>query len=132
MSEKALVDHPFVRLEPQVRDYVEVQNPQNTVQLLKVLAKFEEIYARQYEVREIVIMWKGEVEMSVGCLMLVIIEEIGEILKWCVDRVMVEMIIGVTTRIAVKEIRGSGAGIGFKTMIEDLTIWDINLEIEVK
>ncbi|GFU19182.1 uncharacterized protein TNCV_4397661 [Trichonephila clavipes] len=39
-------------------------------------------------------MWKDEVGMSVGCLMLVIIEEIGEILKWCVDRVMVEMIIG--------------------------------------
>ncbi|GFW04337.1 uncharacterized protein TNCV_877101 [Trichonephila clavipes] len=33
--------------------------------------------------------------MSVGCLMLVIIEEIGEILKWSVDRIMVEMIIGV-------------------------------------
>ncbi|GFV02193.1 uncharacterized protein TNCV_3516481 [Trichonephila clavipes] len=62
--------------------------------------------------------------------MLVIIEEIGEILKWCIDRVMVEMIIGVTMRIAVKEISGSRAGIGFKTMIEDLTIGDINLEIE--
>ncbi|GFV61238.1 uncharacterized protein TNCV_500301 [Trichonephila clavipes] len=42
MSEKALVDHIFVRLEPQVQDYVEVRNPQNTVQLLEVLAKFEE------------------------------------------------------------------------------------------
>ncbi|GFW06285.1 uncharacterized protein TNCV_37591 [Trichonephila clavipes] len=29
--------------------------------------------------------------MSVGCLMLIIIEEIGEILKWGVDRVMAEM-----------------------------------------
>ncbi|GFW83871.1 uncharacterized protein TNCV_1492121 [Trichonephila clavipes] len=27
MSEKALVDHIFVRLEPQVQDYVEVRNP---------------------------------------------------------------------------------------------------------
>ncbi|GFU86066.1 uncharacterized protein TNCV_654601 [Trichonephila clavipes] len=45
MSEKALVDHIFVRLEPQVQDYVEVQNPQNTVQLLEVLAKFEERYS---------------------------------------------------------------------------------------
>ncbi|GFW03653.1 uncharacterized protein TNCV_2537641 [Trichonephila clavipes] len=70
--------------------------------------------------------------MSVGCLMVVIIEEIGEILKWCVDRIMVEMIIGVTIRIAVKEISGSKAGIGFKTMIADLKIGDINLEIEVK
>ncbi|GFY25651.1 uncharacterized protein TNCV_2487711 [Trichonephila clavipes] len=70
--------------------------------------------------------------MSVGCLMLVIIDEIGEILKWCVDRIMVEMIIGVTIRTAVKEISGSRAEIGFKTMIVDLTIGDINLKIEVK
>ncbi|GFY23152.1 uncharacterized protein TNCV_3763921 [Trichonephila clavipes] len=55
--------------------------------------------------------------------MLVITEEIGEILKGCVDRIMVEMIIGVTIRIAVKEISGSRAGIGFKTMIADLTIF---------
>ncbi|GFY03889.1 hypothetical protein TNCV_1196691 [Trichonephila clavipes] len=39
---------------------------------------------------------------------------------------------GVTTRIAVKEISGSSAGIGFKTMIKDLTIEDTNLQIEVK
>ncbi|GFV39699.1 hypothetical protein TNCV_738951 [Trichonephila clavipes] len=45
MSEKALVDHIFVRLEPQVQDYEEVRNPQNTVQLLEVLAKFEERYS---------------------------------------------------------------------------------------
>ncbi|GFT97037.1 uncharacterized protein TNCV_5108151 [Trichonephila clavipes] len=44
-SEKALVDHIFIRLEPQVQDYVEVRNPQNTVQLLEVLAKFEERYS---------------------------------------------------------------------------------------
>ncbi|GFT32982.1 uncharacterized protein TNCV_149641 [Trichonephila clavipes] len=44
MSEEALVDHIFVKLEPQVQDYVEVRNPQNTVQLLEVLAKFEERY----------------------------------------------------------------------------------------
>ncbi|GFW88985.1 uncharacterized protein TNCV_2684191 [Trichonephila clavipes] len=77
-------------------------------------------------------MWKDDVGMSVGCLMLVIIEEIEEILKWCVDRIMVAMIIGVTIRIAVKEISGWRAGISFKTMIADLTIGDINLEIEVK
>ncbi|GFX14511.1 uncharacterized protein TNCV_1616941 [Trichonephila clavipes] len=64
--------------------------------------------------------------------MLVIIEEIGEILKWYIDQIMVEMIIGVTMIIAVKKISGSRAGKGFKTMIEDLTIGDINLEIEVK
>ncbi|GFV68566.1 transposon Tf2-6 polyprotein [Trichonephila clavipes] len=41
MSEKALVDHIFVRLEPQVQNYVEVRNPQTAIQLLEVLAKFE-------------------------------------------------------------------------------------------
>ncbi|GFU88290.1 uncharacterized protein TNCV_846831 [Trichonephila clavipes] len=76
-------------------------------------------------------MRKDEVRMSVGCLMLVIIEGIGEILKHCVDRIMVEMITGVTFRIAVREISGSREEIGFKTMIADLTIGDINLEIEV-
>ncbi|GFT85908.1 uncharacterized protein TNCV_3255591 [Trichonephila clavipes] len=45
MSENALVDHIFVRLEPQVQDYVEVRNPQNAIQLLEVLAKFEERYS---------------------------------------------------------------------------------------
>ncbi|GFT93020.1 hypothetical protein TNCV_4659501 [Trichonephila clavipes] len=64
--------------------------------------------------------------------MLVIMEEIGEIPKWYVDQIRVEMIIGVAIRTTVKEISGSRAGIGFKTMITDLTIGDINLEIEVK
>ncbi|GFV31906.1 retrovirus-related Pol polyprotein from transposon 297 [Trichonephila clavipes] len=45
MSEKALVDHIFVRLEPQVQDYVEVRNPQTAIQLLEVLAKLEERYS---------------------------------------------------------------------------------------
>ncbi|GFW21908.1 uncharacterized protein TNCV_1236331 [Trichonephila clavipes] len=46
MSEKTLVDPSiFVRLEPQVQDYVEVRNPQTAIQLLEVLAKFEERYS---------------------------------------------------------------------------------------
>ncbi|GFW03965.1 uncharacterized protein TNCV_2050811 [Trichonephila clavipes] len=45
MSEKALVDHIFVKLEPQVQDYVEVGNPQTAIQLFEVLAKFEERYS---------------------------------------------------------------------------------------
>ncbi|GFX09500.1 uncharacterized protein TNCV_4698861 [Trichonephila clavipes] len=45
MSEKVLVDHIFVILEAQVQDYVEVRNPQNAIQLLEVLAKFEERYS---------------------------------------------------------------------------------------
>ncbi|GFW73303.1 uncharacterized protein TNCV_2799671 [Trichonephila clavipes] len=45
MFEKALVDNIFVRLEPQVQDYVEVRNPQIAIQLLEVLAKFEKRYS---------------------------------------------------------------------------------------
>ncbi|GFV07058.1 uncharacterized protein TNCV_4687321 [Trichonephila clavipes] len=45
MSEKALVDHIFVRLKLQVQDYVEARNPQNTIQFLEVLAKFQERYS---------------------------------------------------------------------------------------
>ncbi|GFX50337.1 uncharacterized protein TNCV_338721 [Trichonephila clavipes] len=45
MPEKVLVDHIFVRLYPQVQDYVEVRNPQTAIQLLEVLAKFEERYS---------------------------------------------------------------------------------------
>ncbi|GFU52525.1 uncharacterized protein TNCV_2115211 [Trichonephila clavipes] len=45
MSEKALVDHIFVRHEPQVQDYVEVRNPQNTIRFLEVLATFKERYS---------------------------------------------------------------------------------------
>ncbi|GFW46219.1 uncharacterized protein TNCV_2813142 [Trichonephila clavipes] len=77
-------------------------------------------------------MWKDEVGMSVGCLMLMIIEEIGEIRKMSVERVMAEMILGVTMRVTVKEISGSKAGIDFRRMIEALTIGDTSLEIEVK
>ncbi|GFX27824.1 uncharacterized protein TNCV_2614841 [Trichonephila clavipes] len=71
MSEEALVDHIFVSTEPQVQDYVEVRNPQNTVQLLEVLSKFD-IRAKQSEIRGIVILLKDEVGMSVGCLTLII------------------------------------------------------------
>ncbi|GFU44005.1 uncharacterized protein TNCV_4963231 [Trichonephila clavipes] len=78
MSEEALVDHISVRLEPQVQDYVEVRNPQNTVQLLDVLSKFGERYLCKT-------MWgsrnSDNVErrgwMSVGCLMVMIVGEIG-------------------------------------------------------
>ncbi|GFY21484.1 uncharacterized protein TNCV_1166321 [Trichonephila clavipes] len=45
MTEEALVDHIFVRLEPQIQDYVEVRNPKTTAQFLEVMAKFEERYS---------------------------------------------------------------------------------------
>ncbi|GFT18868.1 uncharacterized protein TNCV_1672061 [Trichonephila clavipes] len=99
---------------------------------MSYLSFMKDIPAKQCWVREIVIMWKDEVRMSVGCLMLMIVKEIGEIRKLSVDRVMAEMIIGVTTRIAVKEISSSTARIDFRRMIEDLTIGDSNLEKEVK
>ncbi|GFU02508.1 uncharacterized protein TNCV_1478181 [Trichonephila clavipes] len=95
---------------------------------MSYLSFMKDIPARQCWVREIVIMWKDKIGMSVGCLMLMIVKEIGEIRKLGVDRVMAEMIIGVTTRIAVKEISSSTARIDFRRMIEDLTIGDSNLE----
>ncbi|GFY09812.1 uncharacterized protein TNCV_3697741 [Trichonephila clavipes] len=55
-----------------------------------------------------------------------------EILNFCVDRITAEMIIGVITRMAIKEISGSAARIDFRGMIEDLTIEDTNLEMGVK
>ncbi|GFV65178.1 uncharacterized protein TNCV_2148701 [Trichonephila clavipes] len=66
MSEEALVDHIFVRLKPKVQDYGEARNPQNTVQLLEVLSKFEERYscAKQCRIRGIVVMLKDEVGMA--------------------------------------------------------------------
>ncbi|GFV79754.1 uncharacterized protein TNCV_1725791 [Trichonephila clavipes] len=104
MSKEALVNPIFVRLEPLVQDYVEDRNPQNTVPMLEVLAKFEERYScKIIRVRGIVIMWKYEVGMSIGCPMLII----EEIRKWCVDRVMAKIIIGVTIRMAVLEISSS-------------------------
>ncbi|GFU70513.1 uncharacterized protein TNCV_2511691 [Trichonephila clavipes] len=44
MSEEALVEHIFARLEPQVQDYVEIRNPTTTAQLLQVMTKFKERY----------------------------------------------------------------------------------------
>ncbi|GFY20996.1 uncharacterized protein TNCV_3990401 [Trichonephila clavipes] len=66
----------------------------------------KDIRAKQSEVRGIGIMLKDEVGMSVGCLMLMIVGEIGEIRKLCVDRVTSKMIIRVITKMAVKEISG--------------------------
>ncbi|GFY22313.1 uncharacterized protein TNCV_3299541 [Trichonephila clavipes] len=97
-----------------------------------LLSLRKDIRAKQCGVRGIVIMLKDEAGMSAGCLMLMIIEEIGEIWKLSVDRVTAEIIIGVITRKAVKEISGLTAGIDFRRMIEDLTIGDTNLEMGVK
>ncbi|GFV25293.1 hypothetical protein TNCV_4642541 [Trichonephila clavipes] len=45
---------------------------------------------------------------------------------------MAEMIVGLTTKMAVNEISSSTAGIDFRRMIEDLTIGDTSLEMGVK
>ncbi|GFY09862.1 uncharacterized protein TNCV_3698241 [Trichonephila clavipes] len=133
MSEKALVDHIFVRLKPQVQDYVEIRNPQTAIQLLEVLAKFEERYSckstlgsrnsNNVEGRG----WNERRMSNVG-------NNRG---NWRNSEVVQRPNngrndIGVAIRTTVKEISGSRAGIDFKTMIADLTIGDINLEIEVK
>ncbi|GFV90689.1 uncharacterized protein TNCV_2224051 [Trichonephila clavipes] len=109
MSEESLVDHIFVKIDTEVQDYEEVQIPQNTVQLLEVsyLSLDKDIHAKQCRIRTIVIMLKDDVRMSVGCLMLKIVEEIGEILKLCVYQVMAEMIKGVAMKMAVKVINGT-------------------------
>ncbi|GFW10403.1 uncharacterized protein TNCV_5097541 [Trichonephila clavipes] len=135
MSEKALVDHIFVRLELQGQEYEEVRNPQTVIQLLEVLAKFEERYSCKATLgsrNSNNVEGRGRIERRMS--------NVGnnrgnwrnsEVVNY-IDQKMVEMIIGVAIRTTVKEISGSRAGIGFKTMIADLTIGDINLEIEVK
>ncbi|GFX54066.1 uncharacterized protein TNCV_2337021 [Trichonephila clavipes] len=130
MSEEALVDHIFFRLEPQVQEFEIHKARFNCWRSYLSLRK--DIHAKQCGGQGIVIMLKNEVGMSVRCLMLMIVEEIGEIRKLCVDRVITKMIIGITTRMAINEISGSTARIDFRRMIEDLTIGDINLETEVK
>ncbi|GFS73467.1 uncharacterized protein TNCV_1101741 [Trichonephila clavipes] len=42
MTEEKLLDHVISRLEPQILDYVEVQHPQNTYNLLRIINKYEE------------------------------------------------------------------------------------------
>ncbi|GFY31574.1 uncharacterized protein TNCV_4694181 [Trichonephila clavipes] len=76
-------DHIFVRLEPQVQDYVEgFEIPKTRSNCWRSnLSLRKGIHARQCRVRGIVIMLKDEVETSVGCLMLMIVGEIGEIHK---------------------------------------------------
>ncbi|GFW49500.1 uncharacterized protein TNCV_2842811 [Trichonephila clavipes] len=109
MSEEALVDDIFVRLEPQVQDYVEVRYPQNMVQLLEVLSKFEERYSCKImrgsrNCDNVESRGWNERRMSNT-------DESRRIWKFCVDRVTAEMIIGVITRMAIKEISDSTTGI---------------------
>ncbi|GFU15955.1 retrovirus-related Pol polyprotein from transposon 297 [Trichonephila clavipes] len=42
MSEEKSIDHVVSRLEPQILDYVEVRQPQNTANLLQIVGKYEE------------------------------------------------------------------------------------------
>ncbi|GFX14999.1 uncharacterized protein TNCV_4897671 [Trichonephila clavipes] len=42
MMEEKLFDHIINRLEPQILDYVEFRNPQNTSNILQIIDKYEE------------------------------------------------------------------------------------------
>ncbi|GFV02764.1 uncharacterized protein TNCV_1452701 [Trichonephila clavipes] len=44
MSEEKLIDPVVSRLEPKILDYVEVRHPQNTVNLLQIVDKYEELF----------------------------------------------------------------------------------------
>ncbi|GFU10093.1 uncharacterized protein TNCV_3448951 [Trichonephila clavipes] len=78
MSEEALMGHIFVRLEPQVQDYVEVRKPKTTAQLLEVLAKFEERYScKKMQGSRDDNNVEDEAGMSVGCLLMTINGGIG-------------------------------------------------------
>ncbi|GFY01136.1 uncharacterized protein TNCV_5076031 [Trichonephila clavipes] len=133
MSEKALVDYIFVRLEPQVQDYVEVRNPQNAIQLLEVLAKFEERYsckATQDSRKSDNVEGRGWNERrmsSVG-------NNRG---NWRNSEVVRRPNNGRNDYRGNYQNSRQGnqwfeSRNSFKTLIADLTIGDINLEIEVK
>ncbi|GFX22924.1 uncharacterized protein TNCV_2086321 [Trichonephila clavipes] len=133
MSEEALVDHIFVRLEPQIKIMWRFEIRKTRFVYWRCCLNLrKDIHVEHCGGIEIVIMLKNEVVMSVGCLMLMLVRGIGGIWKFCVDRIMSEMIIRVITRMDVKEINGSTAGIDFRGMIEDLTIDDTNLEMGIK
>ncbi|GFT64076.1 uncharacterized protein TNCV_4900801 [Trichonephila clavipes] len=119
IPEEALVDHVFVRLKPQVQDYVEGRNPQNMVQLLEVLSKIEERYSCKGSRNSDNVERRGWNKRRVSHSD---DRKIGGIRKFCADLVTAEIIIGVITRMAVKEISGSTTGKDFRGMIEDLTI----------
>ncbi|GFU43178.1 uncharacterized protein TNCV_3775501 [Trichonephila clavipes] len=133
MSAKAMVYHIFLRLAPQVQDYVEVRNPENSVQLLEVIAKYEERYsckAIRGSRNSDNVEGRGWNERRMSSV-------VNNRRNWRNFEVVRRPSngrcdYGVTTRIAVKEISGSRAGIDFRRMIEYLTIGDINLETEVK
>ncbi|GFW39637.1 uncharacterized protein TNCV_3188081 [Trichonephila clavipes] len=49
VPKEALVDHIFVRLEPQVYDYVEARNPTTTAQLLEAQKSFDAVKSAKTE-----------------------------------------------------------------------------------
>ncbi|GFX61700.1 uncharacterized protein TNCV_2591431 [Trichonephila clavipes] len=129
MSEETLVDHIFVRLEPQVQDYEEVQNPQT----MGALSKFEERYpckAMRGSRHSDNVERQGWNERRIS-------NADDNRRNWRNSEVVrrssnVRNDIGITTRMAFKEISGSTAGINFRRMIEDLTIGDTILEMGLK
>ncbi|GFX50105.1 hypothetical protein TNCV_772671 [Trichonephila clavipes] len=77
-------------------------------------------------------MLNDKVGMSVGCLLMMINGGIGEIQKFYIERVITEIIMGVITRLLVKEISGSKSRMDLIGTIEDLMIEDTNRDIEFK
>ncbi|GFX06135.1 uncharacterized protein TNCV_641821 [Trichonephila clavipes] len=78
MLEEALVDHIFVRLEPQVQDYERFEIRKTRFNYWRCyLSLGKDVHVKQCGVRGIVIMLKDGVGMSVGCLMLMIVGKIG-------------------------------------------------------
>ncbi|GFX59193.1 uncharacterized protein TNCV_937081 [Trichonephila clavipes] len=59
MSEEALMEHIFSRLEPHVLDYVEVGNPTTMARLTQVMVKFE----KRYSCKE---MWGSRSKENMG------------------------------------------------------------------
>ncbi|GFX01471.1 uncharacterized protein TNCV_1864451 [Trichonephila clavipes] len=133
MSEEALVEHIFVRLELQVQDCVEARNPQNMVQLLEVLSKFEE----RYSCKTIRGSRNGDNVERRGWNECRMSNADDSRRNWRNSEAVRRPSNGrnyyrVITRMAVKEISGSTAGTDFRRMIEDLTIEDTNLEMGSK
>ncbi|GFX43797.1 uncharacterized protein TNCV_4110761 [Trichonephila clavipes] len=109
MSEKALVDHIFVRFQPQVQDYVEaIRGSWNS----------DNVGRRGWDERRM----SNVDDNRRKC------RNSEDVRRQSNDRNDYR----INMRIAVKKINGSKAGIGFGRMIEDLTIGDTSLEMEVK
>ncbi|GFV96267.1 uncharacterized protein TNCV_2812441 [Trichonephila clavipes] len=79
MPEGALVDHIFVRLEPQVQDYVEAKNPKTTAQLLENESRRSDHDDRQRNWRNSEVLHRPSkiAEIIIGVIMSPVVKEIS-------------------------------------------------------